>query len=82
MRCFNIRVYGSNHTCGPLMSKSAAMANLTILTKSCHSHNGDEFGKISSNSQMHANKLNTWKPAKLVDLCKCERVPGEQEILN
>ena len=25
------------------------MANLAILTKSCHSHNGYEFGKISSN---------------------------------
>ena len=44
------------------------MANLAILTKSCHSHNGDEFGKISPNSQINANKLNTWKPAMLVDL--------------
>ena len=24
---------------------------------------GDEFGKISSNCQMTANKLNTWRPA-------------------
>ena len=45
-----------------------AMANLAILTKSCHSHNGDQFGNISSNSQINANKLNTWRPAMLVDL--------------
>ena len=42
--------------------------NLAILMKSCHSHNGDEFGKISSNSQINANTLNTWKPAMLADL--------------
>ena len=45
-----------------------AMANLAILTKSCYSHNGGEFGKISPNSEINANKLNTWKPAMLVDL--------------
>ena len=45
-----------------------AMANLAILTKSCHNHNGGEFGKISPNSQINANKLNTWKLAMLVDL--------------
>ena len=45
-----------------------AMASWAILAKSCHSHNGDEFGKISPNSQINANKLNTWKPAMLVDL--------------
>ena len=45
-----------------------AMANLAILANTCHSHNGDEFGKISPNSQINANKLNTWKPAMLVDL--------------
>ena len=28
----------------------------------------DKFGKISSNCQMHANKLNTWRPAMLADL--------------
>ena len=28
----------------------------------------DEFGEISSNCQMHANKLNTWRPAMLADL--------------
>ena len=36
--------------------------------KSCDSHNGNEFGKISSNFQMNANKLNTWSPAMLADL--------------
>ena len=41
---------------------------LAILTKSSHSHNGDEFGKISSNSQINANKLDTWNPAMLADL--------------
>ena len=51
-----------------LCPEMQAMANLAILTKSCHSHNDDEFGKISSNSQINANKLNTWKPAMLVDL--------------
>ena len=45
-----------------------AMANMAILTKSCHSHNGDEFGKILSNCQINANKLNTWRPAMLADL--------------
>ena len=35
-----------------------AMTNLAIKTKSCHSHNGDEFGQILSNSQINANKLN------------------------
>ena len=45
-----------------------AMAKMANLTKSCHSHNGGEFGKISPNSQINANKLNTWKPAMLVDL--------------
>ena len=52
-----------------------AMANLAILTKSCHSHNGGEFGKISANSQINANKLNTWKPAMLVDLTIFELQP-------
>ena len=28
----------------------------------------DKFGKISSNCQIDANKLNTWKPAMLADL--------------
>ena len=28
----------------------------------------DEFGEISSNCQIHANKLNTWRPALLADL--------------
>ena len=28
----------------------------------------DEFGKILSNCQMNANKLNTWRIAMLVDL--------------
>ena len=28
----------------------------------------DEFGGISSNCQMNANKLNTWRPAMLADL--------------
>ena len=28
----------------------------------------DEFGEISSNCQMNANKLNTWRPAMLADL--------------
>ena len=51
-----------------LCPEMQAVANLAILTKSCHSHNGGEFGKISPNSQINANKLNTWKPAMLVDL--------------
>ena len=50
-----------------LCTEMQAMANLAILTKYCHSHNGDDFGKISPNSQINANKLNTWKPAMLVD---------------
>ena len=45
-----------------------AMAEMANLMKSCHSHNGGEFGKISPNSQINANKLNTWKPAMLLDL--------------
>ena len=45
-----------------------AMANMAILTKSCHSHNGDEFGKILSNCQIKENNLNTWRPAMLADL--------------
>ena len=45
-----------------------AMANMAILTKSCHSHNGGEFGEIPSNCQLHVNKLNTWWPAMLEDL--------------
>ena len=28
----------------------------------------DKFGKLSSNCQIHANKLNTWRPAMLADL--------------
>ena len=28
----------------------------------------DKFGEISSNCQMNANKLNTWRAAMLVDL--------------
>ena len=52
-----------------LISRSAGSGEYgRILTKSCHIHNGDEFGKILSNSQIDANKLNTWKPAMLVDL--------------
>ena len=51
-----------------LCPEMQAMANLAILTKSCHSRNGDEFGNISSNSQINANKLNTWRPAMLADL--------------
>ena len=51
-----------------LCPEMQALANLAILTKSCHSHNGGEFGKISPNSQINVNKLNTWKPAMLVDL--------------
>ena len=54
----------SKHLCPEMQT----MVNLAILTKSCHSHNGDEFGKISSNSQINANKLNKWKPAMLADL--------------
>ena len=61
----------------PLFSKDSlftyvpemqAMANLAILTKYCHSHNGDEFGKFLPNSHINAINLNTWKPAMLVDL--------------
>ena len=51
-----------------ILANVTNLANLAILTKSCHSHNGGEFGKISPNSQINANKLNTWKPAMLVDL--------------
>ena len=61
-----------NHLCPEMQ----AMANLAILTKSCHSHDGGEFGKISPNSQINANRLNTWKPAMLVDLmilAKCDK---------
>ena len=28
----------------------------------------DKFGKLSSTCQIHANKLNTWRPAMLADL--------------
>ena len=28
----------------------------------------DNFGEISSNRQMNANKLSTWRPAMLADL--------------
>ena len=51
-----------------ILANVTNLANMAILTKSCHSHNGGEFGKISPNSQINANKLNTWKPAMLVDL--------------
>ena len=51
-----------------LCPQMQAMANFANLTKSCYSHNGNEFGKISSNSQTNADKLNRWKPAMLADL--------------
>ena len=38
------------------------LANFPTYVQKC------EFGKISPNSQINANKLNTWKPAMLVDL--------------
>ena len=65
--------FGECGECG----KFWAMANLAILTKSCHSHDGGEFGKISPNSQINANKLNTWKPAMLVgfdDFGECDKL--------
>ena len=59
-----LKISSLRHLCPEMQ----AMANMAILTKSCHSDNGDEFGKILSNCQINANKLNTWKPAMLVDL--------------
>ena len=58
------------------------MANMAILTKSCHSHNGDEFGKILSNCQIKANKLNTWKPSMLVDLTILANVTNSANFLQ
>ena len=58
------------------------MANKAILTISCHSHNGDEFGKILSNSQNNANKLNAWKPAMLVDLTILANVTNDKISSN
>ena len=54
--------------CLHLCSEMQAMAKLAILMKSCHSHDGDEFGKILSNSQLNAYKLNAWRPVMLADL--------------
>ena len=42
----------------------------------------DEFGEISSNCQMNANKLNTWSPAMLADLTILANVKKVGKMLS